>query len=154
MKKILTTQITETIDKTTGELLHIESQKTIKEKINSENFYMVFLDYMAPLFQLNSDAARRVLDKLCQLAQFNTGVVMLPGPARKALCEELSMSTTQFANCIKKLKELNLITGECGQFKINPEIFWKGDQLARRKEILDNKSLQITYTLIDDNEEE
>lgn len=74
MKKILTTQITETIDKTTGELLHIESQKTIKEKINSENFYMVFLDYMAPLFQLNSDAARRVLDKLCQLAQFNTGV--------------------------------------------------------------------------------
>jgi hypothetical protein len=153
MKKIVTTKVSEILDKETGEIIKYESQKVHKEKINSENFYMVFLDYMAPLFKLNSDSARRVLDKFCQLAEFNTGVVLLPGPARKALCAELEMSATQFANCIKKLKTLNLITGEGGQFKINPEVFWKGDQLARRKEILENKSLQITYEIVDNQEE-
>lgn len=148
MKKVLTTQVLEIVDQTTGELLRTESKKLIKEKINSENFYMVFLDYMAPLFKLNSDAARKVLDRFCQMAEFNTGIVLLPSTTRKAVCDELDMSPTQFANCIKKLKSLNLITGNGGEYKINPAIFWKGDQAVRRKELLDNAELHVTYELV------
>lgn len=152
MKKILTTRVSEVLDKETGELLHYESQKVHKEKINSENFYMVFLDYMSPLFKLNSDAARKILDKFCQMAEFNSGVVHLATHTRKELCEELNMSAAQFTNCIKKLKDLNLITGESGLFTINPYIFWKGDQNIRRQELLNNKAFQITYEIVDADE--
>lgn len=153
MKKILTTKVLEIVDSSTGEVTRQEVQKIIKEKVDSENFYMVFLDYMAPLFKLNSDAARKVLDRFCQMAEFNSGRVLLPGPSRKELCDSLEMSANQLTNCIKKLKDCKLITGNGGEYKINPAIFWKGDQSARRQEILDNAELHVTYEIIPNQNE-
>lgn len=153
MKKIISSTVHEVLNPETGELMQYETSKTYKEKINSDNFYMVFLDYMAPLFKIKSHITRQVLDKLCQMAEFNTGKVTVSTSDRKELCDSIEINAQQFSRALKQLKDLNLITGDSGSFKINPEIFWKGDQNIRRKELLDNKSLQITYTLVDNKEE-
>lgn len=154
MKKIVSTTVKEVLDPTTGEVMQYEASKVYKEKINSENFYMVFLDYMAPLFKIKSNIARQILDRMCQMAQFNSGEVTIAPPDRKAICDELGINAQQFSKALKQLKELNLITGESGKFTINPYVFWKGDQSLRRKELLENKAFQITCEIIDDVKEE
>jgi hypothetical protein len=149
MKRTVTTSIKEVLDPQTGEIVKYESSKTYKEKISSENFYMVFLDYMTPLLKIKSHITRHVLDKLCQLAEFNSGKVSLSAGNRKEICDQLEINSQQFSKALKQLKELNLIDGESGMFTINPYIFWKGDQSIRRQELLNNKAFQITYEIVD-----
>jgi hypothetical protein len=153
MKKIVSTTVKEVLDPQTGEVLQYEASKTYKEKITSESFYMIFLDYMAPLFKIKSPITRNVLDRMCQMAEFNSGNVTMAPADRKTICDDLVINAQQFSKALKQLKELNLITGESGKFTINPYVFWKGDQAIRRKELLDNKAFQITCEIVDDTEE-
>ena len=52
-------------------------------------------------------------------------------------------------NALKALRDDNLISADKGDYKLNPEIFWKGDQRIRKEELLKNKELKITYELVD-----
>ena len=63
------------------------------------------------------------------------------------MCSELNLANNQITNNLKKLKDLNLITGDKGSFTVNPEIFWKGDAQTR-KDILNNKSLQVSFEIV------
>lgn len=49
----------QTIDVNTGEILQYDTTKTYTRKIESESFYMTFIDYIAPIFNLKSDAAKK-----------------------------------------------------------------------------------------------
>lgn len=146
-KRISQTIQREIVDVTTGELVKVDSQKIFTEKINSEKFYMTFLDYISPLYQLRSESARRTLDWCCEHAEFNTGIIDLTASKREALCKDLSITNNQLTNNLKKLKGLNLISGSKGQFKINPEIFWKGD-LQSRKQALEGKELKLSFEIV------
>lgn len=151
-KKITQTISREIVDVNTGEVITMDTQKTFTEKVNPERFYMTFIDYIAPLYQLRSEVARRMLDWMCEHAAFNTGIVDLSTSKRQQMCTDLGLANNQVTNNLKKLKDLNLISGEKGSFKINGEIFWKGDLPTRRKELLDKKSLEVSFKLIDDDE--
>ena len=146
-KRITQTIQKEIVDINTGELVKVDTQKTFTEKVNSEKFYMTFLDYIAPLYKLRSEVARRILDWMCENAGFNTGTVILSTSERQQMCKDLDLTSNQVTNNLKKLKDLNLITGEKGTFTLNPEIFWKGDAQTR-KQVLEGKSLKISYELI------
>ena len=148
-KRITQTIQRDIIDVTTGEVIKMDSQKTFTEKVNPEHFYMTFIDYIAPLYQLRSEVARRMLDWMCENATVNTGVVDLSTFKRQQMCNELGLANNQVTNNLKKLKDLNLISGDKGNFIINPEIFWKGELAVRKKELLENKDLQISFKLID-----
>lgn len=152
-KRIIQTIQREIVDVNTGELVKVDSQKTFTEKVSPDRFYMTFLDYTIPLQELNSIKARQLLDWMCNEAQYNTGIVLLPASIRQKVCENLVISNNQLTNLLKTLKDLNLITGEKGTFTINPEIFWKGDAISR-KEILKNKLLKVSFELIDENNDE
>lgn len=146
-KRITQTIQREIIDVNTGESVKVDTQKTFTEKINPEHFYMTFIDYIAPLYQLHSEVARRMLDWMCEHAEYNTGIVDLSTSKRQQMCSELNLANNQITNNLKKLKDLNLITGDKGSFTVNPEIFWKGDAQTR-KDILNNKSLQVSFEII------
>lgn len=150
-KKITQTIQREIVDVSTGELIKVDTQKVFTEKINPNHFYMTFLDYIAPLYKLKSVSARNTLDWCCEQAQYNTGIIELTGAKRVQLCECLGINNNQLTNNLKKLKELNLISGGKGQFKINPEIFWKGD-LQSRKQLLEGKSLEVSFKIVENNE--
>lgn len=51
----------EVVDLETGEVGVVEQVKHQKISIESEPFYMVFIDYVAPLFNLSNSTAKSVL---------------------------------------------------------------------------------------------
>lgn len=145
-KKIIQTIQREIVDSQTGEVITYDSQKTFTEKINPERFYMTFIDYVAPLYKLHSEVARKILDWMCEHAGFNTGIVDLSASRRQQMCEDLKITGNQVTNNLKKLRDLNLISGDRGTFTINPEIFWKGDA-ATRRQVLEGKSLKVSFRI-------
>ena len=148
-KRITQTIQREIVDVTTGELVKVDTQKTFTEKISPDNFYMTFIGYMSPLFNLHSDVARSILDWMCMRAEYNSGIVDLSTSKRQKMCSDLSITSNQVTNNLKKLKELGLITGEKGEFTINPEIFWKGDTKTRQQ-VLEGKSLKVSFELVEE----
>lgn len=150
MKKSLITNCKEIVDINTGEILAFESQKVVREKVDVDNFYMIFTEYSNRLYKVHSGVAHNVFIWLCSHAEFNTGNVLIPPAARVILAKELDISDSQLTHALRVLKEHKLISGEKGMFNINPQIFWRGDQRIRREELLKNKVLQITYELVDD----
>jgi hypothetical protein len=138
--------VREIVDCDTGEIKVIESQKVFTKKVKNDNFYFTFIDFIAPLFRLRSDSAKTLLVWLCTNAEFNTGVVRLTADDRRQLCETLNMSNNAITNCLKKLKDLNLISGQDGKFTINPQIFWKGEMSVRDK-LLQSEDIQIIFKL-------
>jgi hypothetical protein len=148
-KRITQTIQREIVDVTTGELVKVDTQKTFTEKISPDNFYMTFIGYMSPLFNLHSDVARSILDWMCMRAEYNSGVVDLSTSKRQKMCSDLSITSNQVTNNLKKLKELGLITGDKGEFTINPEIFWKGDTKTRQQ-VLEGKSLKVSFELVEE----
>ena len=107
-KRITQTIQREIVDVTTGELVKVDTQKTFTEKISPDNFYMTFIGYMSPLFNLHSDVARSILDWMCMRAEYNSGVVDLSTSKRQKMCSDLSITSNQVTNNLKKLKELGL----------------------------------------------
>jgi len=138
--------VREIVDCDTGEIKVIESQKVFTKKVKNDNFYFTFVDFIAPLFRLRSDSAKTLLVWLCTNAEFNTGIVRLTADDRRQLCETLNMSNNAITNCLKKLKDLNLISGQDGKFTINPQIFWKGEMSVRDK-LLQSEDIQIIFKL-------
>lgn len=134
------------VDLQTGEVSEVETVKRQKISVESEQFYMVFIDYIAPLFELKNGTSKSILSFLCLNAKFNTGEVDLSPAKRAEVCKILNISKSTLTVCLKELASKNLIKGSKGSYKINPQVFWKGDLLARQA-ILDTKEFQITFTI-------
>lgn len=134
----------EVIDPNTGELVSVTSQKTFTIKTTTESFYMTFINHSKHLFKLNSATDIKLIIKLCELAEYNTGRVILPSPLRKEVCEELEISSQQFSNAVSNLKKKKIIKGTKGLYNINPLIFWKGTT-DMRSQIL--KNIEITFKI-------
>lgn len=83
---------------------------------------------------------------MCNHAEFNTGRVLLPADVRVQISKDLDMSTGSITNNLKALKDLNLISGEKGVFTINPQIFWKGDEKAR-KAFMCEQEIKIKFSI-------
>lgn len=113
----------EVADLTTGEIARVEQVKKQKVSFDSEPFYMVFIDYMAPLFNLKNGTSKSVLSKLCELAEFNTGKVNLASATRQEICEQLQIRNNVLSMSLKELCEKKLISGEKGSYIINAQIF-------------------------------
>lgn len=155
MKKLILTSTKEIIDQTTGEVKSYESQKVFSEKITPGKFFFAFIGHMVPFYKVTNSVPVKILVWMCERAQFNTGKVLLTADERDELCKYLDISQSQLTHGLKKLKDEGLIEGERGRgtFLINPEIFWKGE-LSERKQILENKELQISFELVDKNDTE
>lgn len=134
------------LDPSTGEYAEIETVKRQKIKVESDGFYMTFIDYTAPFFELKNGTAKSVLAMLCNMAQFNTGIVSLSATDRTNICKSLNISNTTLTNSLKELCNKKLLQGEKGKYQINAQIFWKGDLLSR-KALLETKEFQITFSI-------
>ena len=137
---------TTVIDRQTGEVAKVELHKRSKVHIDSEPFYMVFIDYMAPLYDLKNGTSKAVLSWLCTHAQFNTGKVSISSEDRKEMAATLNISKVTITQCLKELTTKKLISGKGGTYVINPQIFWRGDLLSRNA-LLGTKEIQITFSI-------
>jgi len=136
----------ETVDTETGEIITLVSAKEYSTKVESDRFYMTFIDYIAPLYKLKSENARKILAWMCSHAEYNTGIISLTTADRQQMAEEIDICANTITNNLAALKKLNLISGDKGKFQINPQIFWKGDTKTR-KALLDDKELTIKFCI-------
>lgn len=83
---------------------------------------------------------------MCNNAEFNSGRVLMPTEIRDQISKELDMSANGITNNLKSLKDLNLISGERGVFTINPQVFWKGDEKAR-KAFMNEQEIKIKFSI-------
>nr|DAM35141.1 MAG TPA: replication protein [Bacteriophage sp.] len=111
-----------------------------------DNYFITFIDSLSPLFELKSISARTLLTWLCCHAEYNTGIIRLTTSDRNTIVEELGMSNNTITNNLATLKKLKIISGEKGNFQINPQIFWKGDTKTRN-ELLNDRELKIKFCI-------
>ncbi len=146
MKKIVQSIEHQFVDAETGELKSIETSKVFKTAVTEDSFYMVFTKFIAPFYELNSVKAQQLLIWMCENAEFNTGIVKITPADRKRIEKEFNFGKNMIANSLRLLKQKGLVTGELGEFKINPQIFWKGD-LKIRHQILEKGEFNIQINI-------
>lgn len=99
-----------------------------------------------PKLEHISKRAKELFIWLCNHTKFDTTQVLLSTGIRKELSEELNMSQSCITTNLKALKDLNLISGERGVFTINPQVFWKGDEKAR-KAFMNEQEIKIKFSI-------
>lgn len=125
-----------------------EDEKAVKHNTATDPFYMTFLNYVKWLYGIKGVAPMKVLIHMMNIAEFNTGKVVLAAGEKLNMRETLGISEVSLYGAINHLVEQGLIkrtqvvnpdTGEIhekkGEFLINPELFWKGD-LSKRGELI------------------
>lgn len=132
--------------------------KTFTHNVKKDNFYMIYVDYIKWIYGLDSASTFKVLMKLLEKAEFNTGEVNLSSGSRSKMMKELSIGKASFSRALNQLVEHGAIhqvvniddeTGEQsilkGCYIIDPTMFWKGDADKR-------SGLKVTFETLYDND--
>lgn len=137
----------------------IERKRTISKefthKIDQDKFYMTFIDYVKWIYGLTTITTLKVLYKLLEIAEYNTGEVSLSPGKRQEIMESIGIKKSAFTQALNQLVEsgalkvkyktdsagniiYNKETGEPevvrGEYRVSPEMFWKGE-LKKRAEL-------------------
>ncbi len=131
-------------DLTTGEVVKVETEKVFTRQIDCDKFYKVFYDNIDYISSLKSVISRNVLDYLSSNAGFNTGVLYINKDVRKDICDKYGIKLSQLSRSLADLRANGLITGD-QTIIINPDIFWKGDEAARRS--FKSMNMTVTFTI-------
>ena len=115
--------------------------------IAMEEFYMVFLSGVEAMNNSKSSNDIKILSKLCSMAEYNTGVVLVPSGVRKKIASDLKITVSNFNNSLHRLKENKYIEFKDGIVEINPLYFWKGD-FNTRSELLKTRKFIIDIDLV------
>lgn len=128
-----------------GSWEEVEHKKVHKIKIKAEDeFYMVYIKYMAPYYELKYAGDIKILSKLCEWAEFEKGIVYLTAGRRHEIMETLGIHNSNISKSLDRLIKAKHISGTRGEFTINPTIFWKGSKNARM-ELMQKESIQVTF---------
>lgn len=137
------------------------TEKEFRFKSEEDPFYMVFVDFVKWMYNITSVASLKLLPRLLEEAEFNTGNISLSPGKRDAIQTELNMSKSTFTRALNDLIENKAIfrtyvtpideeTGELledqkrevkGEYIVNPEMFWKGN-------LKDRTELRIKFEAI------
>jgi hypothetical protein len=132
--------VEQVVDMNTGEVLTTRKEFTIET--SPDEFMLVFITQMAPLYRIKSGTAIQLLAYLCSIAQFNSCEVSFTTAKRQQFIEMTKVSSQTISNSLKELKDLGLIQGDRGDYTINPEVMWKGST-KEREAWMTGKGLQV-----------
>jgi len=119
--------------------VEVTTSKTYSVKVKTDEFYMTFLDYVGPFFDLTKPTDKNLMIELCTMAEYNTGIVRLTAHDKKDIANKFNVAVHSIENSVTRLKQKNLITGDKGRYLVNPFIFWKGTTEERNKLIKQSK---------------
>lgn len=137
----------ENVDPSTGEVLGYYDSVTV-EKVQAEPFFLTFSKTILALYGKSIfNNTTKVLWKLLEYAEYNSGYVYMTVQRREELMNECSMSRASYDRAIKELAECGIIQKEGNTYIIDNRMFWKGDRKTREKLIKD-ASLRITFDAV------
>lgn len=143
-KKWLVNETT-VVDQSTGEVVTTSKKFAVKQSV--EEFYMTFINFIKPFYELTSGTDIKLLTWMCTQAEYNTGRVLITPDVRREIIELLGVTGQQVSNSISSLKKKNLLIGNRGTYYLNPEIYWKGSMDARKGLIEKYPTLTINFKL-------
>ena len=126
--------IEESVDRETGEIRTTKKTFSVRSKTKYE-FFMMFTDVKSPLFDLKRSTDIKVLLALCAVVSYNTNNIVLSPRIRREMLDLLNISPQAFTNSLQRLKEKKLISGERGDYLLNPLYTWKGTTDGRESKL-------------------
>jgi len=135
----------EVVNVDTGEVQTIT--KTYNIKTSTEEFFMTFINSMSGLFNIHNGTDRKVLDQLCKRVEFNSNIVYLTTSRRREIEGKLNITKQTLSNSLASLKKLKIISGNSGEYELNPFIFWKGTTDERSK-LIKNGGLELKIKFV------
>lgn len=136
----------QTTDPKTGEVTnYLDKSEVIAAK--TEPFFFTYSKEIMALYGKSVfNATTKVLWKLLELADYNTGKVAMNIDRRRDIMEECSISRPSFDRAIRELIDVGIIAKDgVVTYKIDENMFWKGDRKTREKLIKDAQ-LKISFT--------
>lgn len=134
--KTVQTDITQTIDKTTGELIDISTRKINVLVKDKEEFFFVYSQILGVLESILKGPELGILSLLMFKYMSPSGSVTINESSKKEICTKLNISKPSVNRAIKSLVESDvLIHPMKGSYSINPNYVWKGTTSTRNEKL-------------------
>lgn len=154
MKKFLVKEYKgQRIDPETGEIYEFSEKKEVI-KTDVEPFFLTYSRQILALYNSTVlNVTTKVLYKLLEFAEFNTGKVYMNSERVEEIMSICSISRSSYHRAINELIEIGVISKNKNTYTIAEDMFWKGDRKAREE--IRNARLQMSFTpIFNDNTEE
>lgn len=136
----------------TGEVIEQYNSKTIQLK-TPEPFFLTYSKQILALYSTDVlNATTKVLYKMLEFAEWNTGKVYMTTDRVEEIMQICSISRASYHRAVKELISKGVIVKGKGSYTITQEMFWKGEAKIRDKIINSRAKLQIT-PVFEDNDE-
>lgn len=143
------------INKNTNEVVDdIEIRKTLKYETNEEDkFFMVYYNHIGSMFNLRGDSIVKLCMKLMEYVDYNTNTVDIYQARKREICDEIGLSESNWSKYIRMLENKGILKDQgFKRYKVNPLMFWKGDNKSRAVAIEDFSIIyERTPKVTDDN---
>jgi len=151
MKKFVTKEYTGMrVDPNTGEVLEYSQRKEII-KADSEPFFLTYSKQILALYDSTIlNATTKVLYKIMEFAEFNTGKVYMNAERVEEIMNVCSISRASYHRAIKELVDIGIITKNRNTYTIAENMFWKGDRKMRDDII--NSKLMVSFSPVFEEE--
>jgi hypothetical protein len=153
MKKFTVTEYKgQRVNAETGEVYEYSQQKSVI-KTEVEPFFLTYSKQILALFDSEVlNATTKVLYKLLEFAEFNTGKVYMTPERVDELLSISGVSRASYHRAIKELTNKGVITKNKGTFTIAENMFWKGDRKVRDEII--NSRLMVSFSPVFESEDQ
>lgn len=135
------------VDPNSGEILNYINKKELV-KVEIEPFFFTYSKQILALYGMSVfNATTKVLWKLMEIAEWNTGKVFMNPERRKEIMQICSISRASFDRAIKELADVGIIKREGTTYTIDGMMFWKGDRAGREK-IIKEAKLKVSFSTV------
>lgn len=142
-KYLISSFETEQVNKETGELI----KRTKSVSVESKKLEPFFLTYSKEIMALYGrsifNATTKVLWKLLEYAEYNTGKVYMNAERIKEVLQDCNISKSSYYRSIDELRDAGIIEVRKNTFTIAENMFWKGDRKSR--ENLKRARMRVTF---------
>lgn len=141
-KKLLKSQVTNTVDTATGEIKQIEEFQEFS--VQSEPaFVKLYLENIKMLYNLTV-SNHKILNELLKICNYG-GEIILNSSVKKRICESLQTTIGTFDNSLLNLKQHDIIRQQVrGIYFVNPELFGKGPWSSVYQDRAKYKKIKMT----------
>ena len=138
------THFSQNVDITTGEVKeYSQIVDVIKNEV--EPFFLTYSREILALYGKSIfNATTKVLWKLLEIAEYNTGKVYVTTERRNNIMSACSISRASYDRAVRELVEADIMTKEGNTYTIRENMFWKGDRDERKK--LLNARLKVSFS--------
>lgn len=132
-------------DTDTGEITGYTSKKELV-KIEVEPFFFTYSKQILALYGMSVfNATTKVLWKLMEIAEWNTGKVFMNPERRKEIMDICGISRASFDRAIRELTDVGIVEKRGQTYTIDSMMFWKGDRASREK-IIKEAKLKVSFS--------